>query len=204
MDTIRFSETYFVNTVTQRALPVVNPNKSPNSTTLGVLTQTMSPADKVDSWFAFTPAEPGQSSTSCPNTTDTALKYSASDQIQLSNPKSGDASFESTATDSSAQASFPDSFFDSENRAPITQLDASTGFPGSWAAHQSELSTPHSGTRDPFFDSVPKGPSQLSTSRWEARALAFDPWSSARGQNAASPWNKTETTVGPGKHPQSW
>lgn len=203
MDTNGLSDTYSVNTVTQRALPVVNPHKNPNSTSFGVLAQTMSPADKVDSWFASTPAEPGQSSTSCPSTRDTALNHFASDQIQLSNQKAKDASFESTATDPSAQAPFPDSFFDSEIRAPLMQLDASTGFPGSWAAHQSELSTPNLGIRDPFFDSVPKGPSQLSNSRWEARALAFDPWSSGRGQAPASSWNKTETPVGPGKHTQS-
>ena len=197
IDTNRSPDTYFVNTVTQRALPMLNANKHPDSTSISVLTQTMSPVDKIDSWFASTPAGPGQSSTSRPSTRDTALTSLAGDNSQLSNQKAGDAFLEPTATGPSTQ----DSFSDEENKPPMTQMDASAEVSGPLAANQSEPSTSCLNTRDPFFDSVPKGPSQLSTSRWNARAPAFDPWSYTRGEARGSSGNKTETPFVPGEYP---
>ena len=182
---------------------MVNANKHPDSAFISALIQTMSPADKIDSWFASTPAGPSQSATSRPNTKDTGMSSLAGDQSQSSNQESGDASFHSTTTDTSKRAPFPDPFLGLESQLPVMQMDGGTEVPGSSAADQRELSTSGLGTRDPFFDSVPKGPSQLSTPRWNTKSPAFDEWESARGHEPAPPWNKTETPLGPGKHPSN-
>lgn len=202
MGTNRSPDTFFVNTVTQTALPRINAYKYPDSTFISALTQAMSPTDKVDSWFASTPAGPSQSSTSRPNTRDTALTSLAGDQSQLSNQNTGDAFFDPTATGQRTRDLFLDSFVD-DPQLPTAQRDASTRIPGSLPTNQSKPSTSRLSTRDPFFDSVPKGPSQVSTSRWNARAPAFNVWNSARKQAPASPWSKTEPSVSPGKHPSS-
>lgn len=203
MNTNKSPDTCFLNTVTQAGLPRVSANTSPDSTFVNAVTQAMSTTDKVDSWFASTPAGPSQSSMSRPNTRDTALTSLTGDQSQLSNHNIEDEISDPTATGPSKQDQFLDSFIDHRSQLPTAQMDESTTAPGLSNTDQSKPSTSRVGTRDPFFDGVPTGPSQLSTSRWNARAPAFDPYSSIREQAPASPWNKTETCVSPGKHPQS-
>lgn len=190
MDTNKYPDTCFVNTATQTA------NKYPNSTFISALTP-MSPTDKVDSWFTSTPAGPSQSSTSRPNTRDTALTSIAGDQSQLLDRSTGSAFIDPTATGPTTQDLFQDSFVGDQSQLPTTQMEGSNS---SINANQSKPSTPRLSMTDPFFDSVPKGPSQLSTSRWNARATAFSPWHSTRDQTPASPWNKTGTSFSPGKH----
>lgn len=201
MDTNGFPNTYFIDTFTQGTLPTMNANKHPDSTSISALIQTMSPVDKVDSWFASTPAAPSQSSTSRPNTRDTAMSSLASDQSQLLNQGVRHESFEPYGA--SKQAPFPDSILDSQSQLLLTQMDGGTEVPGPSAAGRRELSTSLLGTRDPFFDSVPKGPSRLPSSRWDIKAPALVTWESARGQEPAPPWNETETPHGLGKHPSN-
>ena len=201
MDTNKSPDTCFVNTVTQTAQE--NADKDPDSKFVSSSTQAMSPMDKVDSWFASTPAGPSQSSTSRPNTRDTALTSLAGDQSQLSNRNTGDVFFDPTATSPSTRDLFLDSFIDDQSQRSTVQMDPSTNFPLSTNASQSKPSTSYLHSSDPFFDSVPKGPSQLSTSRWNARAPAFNPWTSTRDYTATLPWNKTETSATSGKHPCS-
>ena len=180
-----------------------NEDKDPDSTFVSSLTQAMSPTDKVDSWLGSTPAGPSQSSTSRPNTRDTALTSLAGEQSMLSNQNTGDPFFDPTATGPSTQDLFLDSFVDNQSQLPTAQMDSSNEVPGSWTANQNKPSISNLDTRDPFFVGVPTGPSRLSTSRWNARAPAFNPCNSTRDQAPALPWNKTETSVSPGKHPPS-
>lgn len=179
---------------------MVNANKHPDLTSISALIQTMSPVDKVDSWFASTPAAPSQSSTSRPNTRDTAMSSLASDQSQLLNQDVRHASFEPYATGVSTQVPFPDSTLGSQSQLLLTQMDGGTEIPGPSAAVRRDLST---STRDPFFDSVPKGPSRPPTSRWDTKAPALVTWESARGQGPAPPWNEAETPHGLGTHPST-
>ena len=174
MDTNRYPDTRFANTIAQKASPLMNASKHSDSNSLSSSTQTWFAEYKVDLWFKSTPARPSQSSTSC-------------------------TSFDFTGA--SALARLPDSSLDSVQQPPVSQMDGSTEVPDSPAANQSELQTARLSTRDPFFDSVPKGPSQLSISRWDARFPTFNPLDSTRNQAPASPWDKTETSFGPGKHP---
>ena len=202
MNTSRSLDTCYVNTTTQTALPKVFANTSPDSNFINA-THSMSTTDKVDTWFASTPAEPSQSSMSRPYTRDTALTSFPGDQNQLSNQNTGDALLEPIATCPSTQDPFLDSFVDHRSQLPTAHMDASTKVPGSLKADQRKPSTSRVGARDSFFDSVPTGPSQLSTSRWNARAQPFDPSKSTQEQAPVSPWNKTETLYSPGKHAQS-
>ena len=201
MDTNRSPDTSFVNTVTQATLPVVQTKKDPHSTYISVLTRSMSPTDKVDSWFSSTPAGPSQSSTSRPNTRDTAMTSIAGEQSQPSNQTTGETFLGPTTTGASPQDLFLDSFVDNQSQLPDAQMDANITIPGSLNTNLSRPSISGLGTTDSFFDSVPKGPSQLSTSRWNARAPTFNPWNSTRKQAPTSPCNKPETSVIRGKHP---
>ena len=198
MDTNRYPDTSFANTIVQRGSRVVNADKHSHSDSLSAFWFT---EDKSDMWLISPPAGPSQSSTSRPNTRDTALTSVDGDQSQLSKQKAEDKSFDSTVSGTSALARFPDSSLDSVQQPLLTQMDGSTEVPDSSAANQSELQTALSSTRDPFFDSVPKGPSQLSISHWDARFPTFNPLDSTRDQAPAPPWKKTETSFGPGKHP---
>lgn len=200
-DAIKSPDTRFVNTMTQTALPRVNANTSLDSTSINAMAQTMSPTDKVESWFSPTPAGPSQSLMSCPNTRHTALTFLARDQSQLPVQNTGDAFFSPAATDPSLRGLLLGSSADQQSQLTISQLNRETINPGSSTAHRSNRLTSHRGTRDLFFDSVPTGPSQLSTSRWNARAPAFDPWKSTQDQAPTSPWNMATTSPSPGKHP---
>lgn len=180
---------------------MVNASKRSDSTYINALNQTMSTADKVDSWFTSTPAAPSQSSTSRPNTRDTAMSSLASDQSQLLNHKVRHEYIEPCVTSASKQAPFLDSTLGSQGQLLLTQMDGGTEVPGPSAAGRCELSTSRLGTRDLFFDSVPNGPNRLPTSRWDTKAPALVTWDSARGQGPEPPWNDTETTYGIGKHP---
>ena len=199
MDTNRYPDTSFANTIAQKASPLMNASKHSDSHSLSSSTQTWFAEYKVDLWFKSTPARPGQSSTSCPNTRDTASTSVDGDKSQLSKQKTEDTSFDFTGA--SALARLPDSSLDSVQQPLVPQMDGSTEVPDSPAANQSELQTARLSTRDPFFDSVPKGPSQLSISRWDARFPTFNPLDSTRNQAPASPWDKTATSFGSGKHP---
>ena len=201
MDTNISPDTCFINTVAHMTLLTMDANKQSDSSFISAFAQTMSPVDKVDSWFASTSAGPSQCSKSRPNTRETVLSSVAGDQSQLSNQKAGDASLDSCAARISKQAPLPDAFLNSVHQPQIIQMDGSSEVPGLVADNESEPSTPNLGTRDPFFDTVPKGPSQLSISRWDARAPAFDPLDTTRGQPSTSSWNKTKTPCGPGKNP---
>ena len=197
MDTKRYPDTHFAHTFAQRVSPVVDGNKHSHSNSLRPLTQTYLNESKVDLWlFWSTPAGPSQSSTSRPNTRDTALT-----SIDGQKQKAEDIPFHSTAAGAGTSAHYPDSPLDSVQQPLVPQMDGSTDVPDSSAANQSEPQTARLSTRDPFFDSVPKGPSQLSLSRWDAKFPTFNPLDSTRDQAAASPINKTETSFGPGEHP---
>ena len=93
------------------------------------------------------------------------------------------------------------SSLDSVQQPLVPQMDGSTEVPDVSAANQSEPQTPRLRLRDPFFDSVPKGPSQLSISRWDAKFPTSNPLDFTHDQAPASPRKKTETSFGPGKHP---
>ena len=201
MDTNKSPGDFFVNTVTQGTLSAVNANQNLVSTSISVLTEAMSPADKVDSWFASDSAGPSQSSTSRPITTDTGLPSLAGDQSQLSNQNVEDIDSDPFIAGLGTRNLFMDSFPDDPSQQSNTEVDVSTRIPSSTLAKQTKLSTSNLRFRDPFFDSVPKGPSQLSTSRWNARAPFFDSWSSTRGQAHIPSWNKAESLSGEGEHP---
>lgn len=203
MNTNRSPDTGYINTTTQTASPKVFANTSPDSNFFNAVTHSMSTTDKVDSWFASTPAGPSQSSMSRPNTRDTALTSLPGDESQLPNQNTGEAFFDQTCTGPSARHPFLDSFVVHGSQLPTAQMDASTTVPDLLIADRSKTSTSREGTRDPFFDSVPTGPSQLSTLCYNARAPAFNPSDSTREQAPVSPWNKTETYISPGEHPQS-
>ena len=197
MDTKRYPDTKNAHTFAQRASPVVNGNKHSNSNSLSPLTQTYLNEFIVNLWlFWSTPAGPSQSSTSRPNTRDTALT-----SVDGEKQKAEDISFHSTTTGAGASAHFPDSTLDWVQQPLVPQMDGSTDVPESSAANQSEPQTARLSTKDPFFDSVPKGPSQLSISRWDARSLTFNPLDSTRDQTPSSLLNKMETSFGPGEHP---
>ena len=198
LDTKRYPDTSSANTFTQRVSPVVNANKNSHLNSLGSFTGFTK--YKVDLWLS-TPAGQSQSSISRTTNRDSALTLVDGDQSQLSTQKAEDASFDSTATGASALARFQDSSLDSVQQPLVPQMDGGTEVPDSSAADQSELQTAHLSTRDPFFDSVPKGPSQLSISRWDARFPTFNPLDSTRDQAPASTWNETERSFGPGKYP---
>ncbi len=202
-DTNRSPDSCLVNTVTQKALTAVNAKIHLDLTPTNVLTQAMSPADTVDSWLASTPAGASRSSTSRPNTRDTALTSLAGDPNQLPIQNAGDESFDPATLELSTEQPLTDSYLDEQNELLATQMNASTGLSGSSAPIQSKHPTSHLGARDPFFDSVPKGPSQLRTSRWNARAPTFDPWTSTRDQAPAPSRNTTETPFDPGWYPLS-
>ena len=195
MNINRFSDTSFINTVTQKAWPVLDANKPSNSPSAFWFEY------QSEMWSISNPAGPSQSSTSRPNTRDTALTSVDGDQSQLSTQKTEDKSFDSTAFETSALARSPDSSLDSMQQALVPQMDGSTEVPDSSTADQSEPETARLSTRDPFFDSVPKGPSKLSIIRWDARFPAFNPVDPTCNQAPASPRNKTESSLGPGKHP---
>ena len=193
-------DTCFVNTVTYPALPGVNATRHPDSNFISPLSQAMSPTEKLDSWFASTPAGPSQSSTSQPNTRDTVLTSLAGDQGQLSNQNTGETFVDSTITGSRTRDLFSGSFVESQSRLPTDQMDPCSGTTNLPNANQSKPSTLCLGTRDPFFDLVPKGP---RISHWNVRAPAFKPWNPTGAQAPASPWNNTETCVSPGERPKS-
>ena len=201
MDTNKSPDDFFVNTETHGTSPAVNANQNLDPTSINILTEAMSPADKVDSWFASDSAGPSQSLTSCPTTKDPALTSLAVDQSQLSNQNVEDADSNTFVAAPTIHDLFTDSFPDEQSQQSTTQVDVSTQAPNSSVANQTKLSTSHMGFRDPFFDSVPKGPSQLSTSRWNARAPVFDSWNSTRGQAPTSSRNKAESPFGAGEHP---
>lgn len=192
-------DTYFVNTVTYTALPGVNATEYPDSIFISPLSQAMSPTEKLDSWFASTPAGPSQSSTSHPNTRDTALNLFAGDQSQISNQNTGDTFVDSTVTGSRTRDLFLGSFVEGQSHLPAEQMDPCSGAANPPNANQSKPSTSGLGTRDPFFDLVPRGP---RISHWNVRAPAFKPWNSTGEQASASPWNNTETSFSPGKLPK--
>ena len=195
-------DTGFVSTVTQSALPVVNANKHLASESTYVLTQAMSPADKVDSWFASNSAGPSRSSTSRQVTRNTALTALADTRSQLSNSRAIHPFFDPTVTGPSTQDVFRAPFLGEQNQPPITQMDASTVPHEASIADRNELAISQLTSSDPFFDGVPKGPSQLSTSRWNARPPAFGPGRSTHDQAATSYTRelRTETPVNPGKY----
>lgn len=194
IDTNRSPDTCYINTVTQRVVPAADADKYFDSISIGVPAQIMPPADKVDTWFASSPAGPTYSSPSRPNTRDTALTSLIDDESQLSKHEMGDNLLDPPASGSAIRD------LDDEHRPPPTLTDANALAPGVSNAHQSRPSISQLDTRDAFFDSVPKGPSQFSISRWNAGAPAFDPWSSARGPTPASSWHQKETPSGPSKH----
>ena len=197
MDTNRYPDTTFVNTFTRSSSPVLHANKNSHLNSLSTFWFT---EYIPDTWLMPPPARPSQSSTSRPNTGDTASTSVDSDQSHLSAQEAEDTPFGSTAFGTSASASFSESSLDSVQQAPVPQMDGSTEVPDSSAASQSELQTARLSTRDPFFDSVPKGPSKLSILRC-ARFSAFNPVDSTCDQVPASPRNNTESSLGPGKHP---
>ena len=196
----RSPDTYFVNIATHPALPGVNATKYPDSTFISPLFQAMSPTEKLDSWFASTPAGPSEASTSHPNTRDTALTSLTRDRSQISNQNTRDPLVDSTVTGSRARDLFLGSFVEGQSHLPAEQMDPCSGAPNPPNANQSKLSTSGLGTRDPFFNLVPKGP---RLKHWNVQAPAFKPWNSTGEQASASPWNNTETSVSPGKCPKS-
>ena len=201
MDTNRSLDTCYINTATQRVLQAVDADKNLDSTSIGVSARIMSPADKVDSWFASSPAGPTYSSPSRPNTRDTALTSLADDQSHPTKHEMGDRLFDPPLSGLGIKDLPFHTFIDHENQPLPALTDARILAPGSSSAHQSKSSISSVNTRDAFFDSVPKGPrSQLSNPRWNAGAPTFDPWSSARGPTPASPWHQIDTPSGPGKH----
>ena len=201
MDTNIPPDDCFANMVTQGTSPATNANEILDPTSISVLPEAISPADKVDSWFASDFAGPSQSSMSCPTTRDTALTGLAGDQRQLSNQTVDDADSNPFLANPSIRDLFTDSIPDEQSQRSTTQMDVSTRVPSSSVANQAKLSTSHLGFRDPFFDSVPKGPSQLSTSRRNVRAPVFDSWDSTHGQAPTITLNKAESAFGAGKHP---
>lgn len=196
----RSPDTYFVNIVTHPVLPGVNATKYPDSKFISPLSQAMSPTEKLESWFASTPAGPSQSSTLHTNTRDTALTSLAGDPSQSLNQNTEETFVDSTATGSRTRDLFLGSFVEGESHLPREQMDPRSGAPNSSNANQSKPSTSDPATTDPFFDLVPKGP---RISHWNVRAPAFKPWSSTGEQAPASPWNNKETSVSPGKSPKS-
>ena len=133
----------FVNTVNTTALVGVNANERPHPNLLIVLSEAMSPTDKIDSWFASTTARPTQPSTSHPCIRDTAL--------------------------------------------PTIHTDARID------GHSKVTASSPSAMRDPFFDSVPKGP----------RLPVVTSWAPTQDQPQTSPGDKTEVSVSPGKSSKS-
>ena len=196
MDKNRYPDTSIANTIAQRASSVVNANEHSRSNSLSSSIQALLTEFEIDLWIKAPPARASQSAKSRPNTRDTALT-----SIDGEKKKAEDKSFDSTATWASASARFSNSSLESVQQPLVPQMDGSTDVPDSSAANQSELQTSRSSTRDPFFDFVPKGPSQLSISRWDARFPSSNPLDSTCDQAPASPWSKTETTSDPGKHP---
>lgn len=187
--------------MTQATLPGLNTKRYPESTHIGALTLAMSPADKVDSWFTSTPAGPSRSLTSRPKTRDTALTSLAGNQNQLWSQNTGNPFIDPSATGPRIRDSFLNSLVEDQGQLPTAQMDASNRIHGSVTATRITPPNSHLGERDSFFDSVPKGPSQVSTSRWNARAPAHSPWHSNRDQAPTSPGNKTEASMSPGKCP---
>ena len=201
LDTYIPPDDCLVNMVTQGTSPAVNANEIFDPTSISVLTEAISPADKVDSWFASDHAGPNQSSMSCPITRDTALPSLAVEQRQLSNQTLEDTDSNPFLADPSKCDLITDSFPDEQSQRSTTQIEVSTRVSSSSVANQAKLSTSHLGFRDPFFDTVPKGPSQLSTSRRNPRAPVFDSWDSTQGQAPTLSLNRAESLLGAGKHP---
>lgn len=189
---------YFVNTVNHPALPGVNTAKYPDSTVISALSQTMSPKERMDSWFASTPAGLGQSSTSRPNTRDTALTLLAGKQSQLSHQITADTIMDPTPSVSRTRDLFLGSFVEDQGHLPTEQVNPCSGASHLPNANQNKPSTSGLGTRDPFFDHVPKGP---RISRWNAQAPDFNPLDSTGDQVPASALNIAETSASPGKSP---
>ena len=181
--------------MTQTSLPVMNAEKGPDSTSITTLTQDMSPTDKVDSWIASTLARPSQSSTSRPNTRNMAITSLAGGQSQLSNQNTGDTFIDPSTSGSSTRDLFPHSFVEEQSQLPEAQMDTSVTLPSSLETNHSKTSTSHLGTRDPFFHSVPKGPSQSSTALGNARARTFNSWNFSGDQAPASRCDETETSI---------
>ena len=177
MDQNRYPDTSIANTIAQRVSPVVDANEHSHSNSLSSSFQALWTEFEIELWIKAPPDGEKQ--------------------------KAEDTSFDSTAAEASASARFSISSLESVQQPLVPQMDGSTEVPDSSAANQSQLQTSRSSTRDPFFDSVPKGPSQLSISRWDARFPSSNPLDSTRDQAPASPWSKTETetTFDPGKHP---
>ena len=198
MDTKRSTDTKFANTFAQRTLPLVDANIHYHSNSFGSFAWL---TECILDLCLSTPARASQSLTSHPNTRDTALISVDGEQSQLSKQKAEDTSFVSTATRASATVRFPDVSLDAVQQPLVPQMDGSTEVPDSSAANQSEPKTARLSTSDPFFDSVPKGPRQLSISRWDARFPTFNPLDTTRDQAPASPWIKTESSFDTGKHP---
>lgn len=186
---------YFVNTVIHPALPEVNAKRFSDSTSISVLSQSMSPTEKFDFWFSSTPAGLSRSLTSRLNTSDSL----AGDQSQLSNQNTRDTLIDSTTTGPFTQDLFEGSFVEGESHLPVEHMDQSSGALDLPNVNQSKSSTSEAGTRDPFFDRVPKGP---RLSHWNAQAPAFNPWKATEGQGPASPWCNVETSDSPGKRPK--
>ena len=130
MDIDRSPDTSLANTFTQRASPVVNANRHLNSNSLSDFW----PIEyKPDLWLISTFAGPNQSSTSRPNTRDSALT-----SVDGENQEADDTSLDSTATGASALARSPDLTLGLLQQPLVPQMDGSTEVPDSSAASQSE------------------------------------------------------------------
>ena len=108
MDSNKSPDPCFVGIVNQTASTGVNTNERPDPNLIIALSETMSPTDKIDSWFASTPAGPSQPSTSHPCIRDTALPAMQTD---------ASISGTSQVTESSHSAT-RDPFFDTVPKGP--------------------------------------------------------------------------------------
>lgn len=108
MDSNRSPDPCFVNTVNETASAGVNINERPDANLVIALSEAMSPTDKIDSWFASTPAGPSQPSTSHLCIGDTALPLMQAD-ASTSGPSQVTAS---------SHSAMRDPFFDTVPKGP--------------------------------------------------------------------------------------
>ena len=147
MDSNQSPDPCFVGIVNETVSVGVNTNKRPDPNLIIALSEAMSPTDKIDSWFASTPAGPSQPSTSHPCIRDTALPAMQTD---------ASISGHSQVTESSHSA-VRDPFFDTVPKGP------------------SQPSTSRWNARVPIFTPWAPTRDQPQTSLWNRTEASVSP-----------------------------